>query len=249
MGTSSSPATDIWAFGLIAFFLLTGRSYWLAVERDGTQVELFAKILSLPLPAASARARELGVSLPLSPQFDAWFSRCVNREVSLRFRSAGLAASELPSALGVAAHPSRTTGPAAGLETLAHGAFTSARSSTPRARARAVLSTLGVVLIGAGGAAATLVWKGGGPSETEPSPSARAAGASPAPSRPSAPTTPDASSSPTAATVVSAVGAASAPARVGGAAGATGSKRPARLPPAASKDLPKPTIRDVYERR
>ncbi len=31
-----TPATDIWDFGLIAFFLLTGHCYWMAAQRFGT---------------------------------------------------------------------------------------------------------------------------------------------------------------------------------------------------------------------
>jgi serine/threonine-protein kinase len=105
-GEPLTAATDIWAFGLITFYLLTARSYWLAVAREGAYAQLFGEVLTLPLPRASDRARELGFQGQLPPEFDAWFARCVNRDVSQRFPSAGAAANELGIALGIAMRPS-----------------------------------------------------------------------------------------------------------------------------------------------
>jgi eukaryotic-like serine/threonine-protein kinase len=106
LGDPSSVATDIWAFGLIAFNLLTGSPYWLTVHKDGTQAQLFAEILTLRLAPPRQRARELGLSVPLPPAFDRWFLRCVNRDPAQRFASAGLAAGELSRLLGVPASES-----------------------------------------------------------------------------------------------------------------------------------------------
>jgi len=87
-----SPQTDIWAFGLIAFYALTGAHYWRSARRGDVSVQaLFAEILSLPLDAPSARLREQSVGLELPPGFDAWLLRCIDREPARRFASAGRA--------------------------------------------------------------------------------------------------------------------------------------------------------------
>jgi eukaryotic-like serine/threonine-protein kinase len=82
------PATDVWALGLIAFRLLTGRYYWIDVE---TITMLLRQICVDPIPFASERARELGVTATLPPGFDAWFARCVSRDIDARFQEAGAA--------------------------------------------------------------------------------------------------------------------------------------------------------------
>ena len=83
------PATDVWALGLIAFRLLTGRDYWLCV--DGSLVQLLREIGIEPMPPASERARELGVTVSLPGGFDDWFARCVHRDIDARFPEAGAA--------------------------------------------------------------------------------------------------------------------------------------------------------------
>ncbi|HTU59061.1 MAG TPA: serine/threonine-protein kinase, partial [Polyangiales bacterium] len=100
-GGAVTPATDIWALGLIAFYLLTARSYWLGAQSESGQTQIFAEVLTLTLVPASQRARELEAPAPLSAAFDQWFFRCVNRDASKRFASAGEAARELGRALGV----------------------------------------------------------------------------------------------------------------------------------------------------
>ena len=83
------PATDVWALGLIAFELLTGESYWLAARNPA--LDWRATLVALrddPMPRASERARELGVTAPLPRGFDELFSRCVVRDASLRFTDA-----------------------------------------------------------------------------------------------------------------------------------------------------------------
>jgi eukaryotic-like serine/threonine-protein kinase len=91
-----TPRTDVWALGLIGFYLLLGKRYWLSAHRPESSImRLFSEVLALPLAPASARARELGVEPPWPPAFDDWFSRCVNRDASARFASAGEAVSAL----------------------------------------------------------------------------------------------------------------------------------------------------------
>ena len=85
-----TPATDVWALGLIAFRALTGRHFWSAANVESASVRMvFAEVLTAPIPPASARAAELGVGALLPPGFDAWFAHCVTREPSARFAHAG----------------------------------------------------------------------------------------------------------------------------------------------------------------
>jgi serine/threonine protein kinase len=110
-----TPATDIWALGLVAFYLLTGAFYWKAGQsNEATVMELMREILFDPLPPASARAAELRVTLP--PGFDAWFARCVVRDPRARFPNAVVAFTELRASLAgghqstsgtIAAEPAR----------------------------------------------------------------------------------------------------------------------------------------------
>jgi serine/threonine-protein kinase len=84
--------TDIWALGVIACECLTGRRPFDAETIGG----LALKICAEPPPVPS----QLG---PVSPEFDAWFSRATARDQNLRFRSAREAADELRRACGVTA--------------------------------------------------------------------------------------------------------------------------------------------------
>lgn len=84
-----SPATDVWALGLMAFLLLTGKDYWR--EADGSLPMLLREVCIDELPPASVRAAELGVAHLLPQGFDPWFGGCVRREVDERFPDAGAA--------------------------------------------------------------------------------------------------------------------------------------------------------------
>jgi len=86
-GELISPATDVWAIGLLAFRLLTGRVYWTRqlFDLDGLRYEL----LKAPLVSATKRAAEHGCSGRIPPRFDAWFAKCVTRSSAERFKNAG----------------------------------------------------------------------------------------------------------------------------------------------------------------
>jgi serine/threonine protein kinase len=106
-GTSLGPFTDVWPFGLIAFFALVGKPYWtVANERAINLPKLLVEIMTSDFVAPSARAKELGVEVALPPEFDAWFLRCVARDPVQRFASIADAAHELDHALQSRPSPS-----------------------------------------------------------------------------------------------------------------------------------------------
>jgi tRNA A-37 threonylcarbamoyl transferase component Bud32 len=92
------PPADVWALGLIAFALLTQRTYWArSHEGETTLPALMREILFDPLVPASLRARQLGASIHPDQAFDAWFARCVNRDPAQRFPNASEAYAALVS--------------------------------------------------------------------------------------------------------------------------------------------------------
>jgi TPR repeat protein/serine/threonine protein kinase len=101
-GNAITPAADVWALGLIAFRMLSGRSYWrCAASEDTDAVKLIREIVFEPLSSASERARQLGAA-PLPPGFDAWFACAVARDPAARFVSAGPAVAALAQVLASA---------------------------------------------------------------------------------------------------------------------------------------------------
>jgi formylglycine-generating enzyme required for sulfatase activity/serine/threonine protein kinase len=100
-----APSTDVWALGLLAFRMLTGRHYWLAAD-GGTLAALLREMCVEDLPSASARAQELGVDRYLPPGFDAWFGQCVNRDLEARFQEAGAAVRAFAELAGPSPMPS-----------------------------------------------------------------------------------------------------------------------------------------------
>jgi formylglycine-generating enzyme required for sulfatase activity/tRNA A-37 threonylcarbamoyl transferase component Bud32 len=106
--TRISPATDVWALGLVAFFMLTGRLYW---REQTSPMELLQEVVVLPLEPPSVRAGAVGARAAPPPGFDAWFSRCVARDPAARFPNAGEAWRALSPILGGGAlDPGRSSG-------------------------------------------------------------------------------------------------------------------------------------------
>jgi serine/threonine-protein kinase len=91
-----SPATDVWAIGLVAYRMLVGVSYW---QGDSLQ-QLYRQILMDPITSPVQRAAAASVQLP--PGFDYWFARCVVRAPQERFPSVGQAVMELGNIFGLA---------------------------------------------------------------------------------------------------------------------------------------------------
>ena len=117
-----SPRTDVWALGLIAFYILTGQSYWrTANTAEGSLTQLFGEVLSLPIVPPSQRLTELGRPANLPAAFDPWFLGCVNRDPDQRFASAGAAIAALGEVFGIVAVGSRSAPSLTGLPALGDG--------------------------------------------------------------------------------------------------------------------------------
>jgi serine/threonine protein kinase len=88
-GSNFSPATDVWALGLLVFETLVGIPFWKSASQDGAIAALLREVVLEAIPPASERAAFFGKAEKLPPRFDAWFARCVVRDPQARFRDAG----------------------------------------------------------------------------------------------------------------------------------------------------------------
>lgn len=100
-GDKPTPATDVWAVGLLAFTMLTGRSFWRAIANGGPDVDIavMKEIRDEPVPIASMRALELGVADRIPRGFDEWFAQSAARDPRDRFFTAAAAYAALARTL------------------------------------------------------------------------------------------------------------------------------------------------------
>ncbi|WP_437760044.1 protein kinase domain-containing protein [Sorangium sp. So ce1389] len=112
-----TPASDVWALGLLVYYLLTARLYWVEPSRgqSASVMSLLREVLFGPLDPPSARAALQGCAHLIPPGFDAWFARCVARDARARFADAGQAMAALDPVLAAAAYRSAPPPPAPSL--------------------------------------------------------------------------------------------------------------------------------------
>ena len=128
--------TDVWALGLIAHRLLTGRDIWTAE----TITHLIAQIAYEPMPVPSEHGA------PFGHDYDGWFAVCCARDVKNRYASAGEAVTALAKSLGVI---ETFPGPGSGPDRITGRFIIDAKLLTPPASAAAAtLSASQMSLLG-----------------------------------------------------------------------------------------------------
>lgn len=85
IGYTPSPGNDVWAIGLIVFFLYTGKYYWRSIHESKSAVDLALELLRGDLDAGSVRAEQLGVAGAFPSALDEWFQGCLVRELGRRY--------------------------------------------------------------------------------------------------------------------------------------------------------------------
>ncbi len=98
MNSSVSPATDIFALGLIAYTMLVGKAYW-SVESTAARSPIAFALHASRGPQISPVERAALRNIHLPPAFDAWFFRATALEPADRFPSAMSAIVELAEVL------------------------------------------------------------------------------------------------------------------------------------------------------
>lgn len=100
LGSAVSPATDIYALGMMAYTLLVGVPYWEDERQQATHfAAFFMATINGPQEAPTQRASRRGVVLPAA--FDEWFAQATSSAQEQRFRSASVAIKALAIALGL----------------------------------------------------------------------------------------------------------------------------------------------------
>ncbi len=143
-GQSVRGSTDVWALGLVAFYVLTGRHYWLAGNVSAEEFDLIEQLAEVAKSELSPPSRRLaalgGASASLPAGFDAWFVRCVVRDLDARFKNGDEAGEALERLFVAPALPAPTS--AAPPFTQGRTAFTRRpRADNPPASSPAPLPT------------------------------------------------------------------------------------------------------------
>ncbi|MFO0665445.1 MAG: serine/threonine-protein kinase [Polyangiaceae bacterium] len=106
-GKTIRPSADVWALGLVTFWLLTGKIFWRGATLHRASIaDLALELMGGAIAAPSDRARELRCEGLLPPGFDGWFGRSVVRDPSARFSDAREAYAALEAVLSAPGHPS-----------------------------------------------------------------------------------------------------------------------------------------------
>jgi hypothetical protein len=92
----AGPSADIFASALLAFYAMTGRSFWLSCQGARPDVAGWQREIAAMPPPVSSRAREVG--FPLSPALDLAFARALSPNPAERYRTLGEFAAALASA-------------------------------------------------------------------------------------------------------------------------------------------------------
>jgi eukaryotic-like serine/threonine-protein kinase len=90
-----TPATDLYALGLVAYRLLMGESYY----KDDNVMSILGLLLHGQLELPSARDAKFGAA------FDDWFKKACSRAPEARFASAAVQVEALAAALGLPTTP------------------------------------------------------------------------------------------------------------------------------------------------
>lgn len=103
-GAQAGPAADIFAAALLAFYALTGRSFWRACQGQTPDLNAWQQELFGGRAVASLRASEIGI--PLNAALDPVFSRALSVDPAQRYRTVG----ELAAAFDAAANQQQGVG-------------------------------------------------------------------------------------------------------------------------------------------
>ena len=100
LAQTMSPATDLYALGLIAYTLLVGVPYWqFEADTFDSAIAFVVHTSKGTTDSAVNRAAQAGQFFPAA--FEAWFRRATHLDPTKRFRSASEQVSELAAVLGV----------------------------------------------------------------------------------------------------------------------------------------------------
>jgi eukaryotic-like serine/threonine-protein kinase len=94
-GYVAMPRDDVWALGLLTYFLLTGRVYWQHANDARALVKLSMELVRSTIDPASVRAASVDRGDLIPHGFDDWFAKSVCREAEARFADANEAGAAL----------------------------------------------------------------------------------------------------------------------------------------------------------